>query len=270
MSYHRCGTSRPYDGSVTRVSMTFPLAVTLAAVLVVGGCGSDRPESAPPARPAAPETPAQPADTPTPQASPTASAPAPTAAPRHGGRHKTGVLAPNVRPRRTPAVEHLLAAEDLPALAGAWTADDDDGAGAQKDPAVGACQKTGLGTIGALESAQRTYSADDARAVQVVARFADARSAWRAHEVLESWREDCAERLGTDSSNVGPLEEVAVPVGIGVSYRAAYRKHAAGLGILRTGAYLTVVEITADEYPDGWEPARVAVRRIARTFDVSG
>ena len=250
---------------VTRVSMTFPLAVTLAAVLVVGGCGSDQPESAPAAGPAAPGTPTQSADTPTPQADPAPAAPAPTAAPRHRGRHKTGALAPNARPRRTPAVEHLLAAEELPALAGTWTADD-GGAGAQPDPAVGACQKTGLGTIGAVESVQRTYTADDARAVQVVARFADARSAWRAHEVLESWREDCAERLGTASADVGPLEEVAVPVGTGVSYRAAYRKHDAGLGILRTGAYLTVVEITADKYPDGWEPARVAVRRIARTF----
>ncbi len=132
----------------------------------------------------------------------------------------------------------------------------------------GACHKTGLGTIGALESVQRIFDAEGATATQVVARFADSKSAWRAQEVLEAWREDCAERLADTKVSVGPFEEVLVRVGTGASYRAAFRKRASGLGILRTGAYLTVVEITADggHYPADWEPARVAVRRIARTF----
>ena len=149
-------------------------------------------------------------------------------------------------------------------LAGEWTSD----AGAEDSP-VGACQKTDLVTIGAMETSLRTFTADDATATQVVARFADTRSAWRAHKVLAAWREDCAERLGRSAVNIGPLAEIRVPIGTGASYRAAYRKSTAGLGILRTGTYLTVLEITAEsgDYPERWEPARVAVRRVARTFE---
>jgi hypothetical protein len=178
-----------------------------------------------------------------------------------------GSLDPNPRPKpRSLVAEHLLSADELPPLAGDWTARN-----APDEPTVGACQKTGLSTIGALESAQRVFVADGATAVQVVARFGDAKSAWRAHEVLAAWRADCAERLGNPASSVGPLEDVSVPTGTGSSYRSAYRKSTAGLGILRTGEYLTLVEITADpsRYPGGWEPARVAMRRIARTFEAS-
>lgn len=248
---------------VSRASSTFLLALTVAASLAVGGCGSDEPDAAPGAKPAAPasSTAPAPSETPTaPEATPSAS---PTAQERHGGRHKTGTLQPHARPRRTPAVEHLLAPEDLPAVAGVWSVASADGGGAD-DPTVGACQKTGLVAIGALESVARTYSADGATATQVVARFGDARSAWRAHEVLEAWREDCAERVRNVS--VGALDEVAVPVGTGASYRADHPRRAAGLGILRAGAYLTLVEVSAAKYPTGWEPARVAVRRVARTF----
>ena len=101
---------------------------------------------------------------------------------------------------------------------------------------------------------------------EALARFADARSAWRAHQVLIAWREDCAERLGR--ADVGPMEPVTVQVGTGEAYRTAAGKRAAGLGILRTGAYLSLVEVTtgAGHYPASWDPARVAVRRIARTF----
>ena len=141
------------------------------------------------------------------------------------------------------------------------------GAPPDRDPAVGACQKTLLGTIGAVETVRRTYTAADrVSATQVVARFADSRSAWRAHQVLIAWRDDCADRV--DRADVGPMEPVTVRTGTAESYRTAERRHAAGLGILRTGSYLTLVEVTArsERYPDSWDPARVALRRVARTF----
>jgi hypothetical protein len=67
---------------------------------------------------------------------------------------------------------------------------------------------------------------------------------------------------------VGPLEPVSVRTGTGDSYRGSFRARSAGLGILRTGSYLTLVEVAATGagYPTRWDPARVAVRRIARTF----
>lgn len=251
------------DG-VSRAPLMSTLAVTLTAVLALGGCGSDEPDAAPPAQPA-PSTPAAtPSPTRTPSPAPTAD-PSPTNEPREHGRHKVGALAPHAKPKpRSKAAEHLLAPEDLPTFGGAWTART-----AADEPTVGACQKTPLSTIGAMESAQRTYVAEDgASAVQVVARFGDAKSAWRAHEVLAAWRDDCAERLGNPSSSVGPLEDVSVPAGSGSSYRSTLRKSVAGLGILRSGEYLTLVEISAapSSYPAGWEPARVAVRRVSRTF----
>lgn len=249
---------------VPRAPRTTLLAVSLTALLAVGACGSDQSESANPAPPAASSPAAKPSKTPAAAPTPSPSSPAPSAKPRPHGRHKVGSLAPNPRPKpKSLVAEHLLSADELPPLAGDWTARN-----AADEPTVGACQKTGLSTIGALESAQRVFVADGATAVQVVARFGDAKSAWRAHEVLAAWRADCAERLGNPASSVGPLEDVSVPTGTGSSYRSAYRKSTAGLGILRTGEYLTLVEITAgpSSYPAGWEPVRVAVRRVARTF----
>lgn len=157
---------------------------------------------------------------------------------------------------------HLLDADRLPSIAGnAWRAGDAHAG------AVGACQKTELETIGAVETVSRTYRADDGlTAVQVVGRFPDARSAWRAHRVLAAWHEDCADRVS--DAAVGPLESVTVRTGRADSYRGSFTTRSAGLGILRNGEYLTVVEVAAKPgtYPEKWDPARVAVRRVARTF----
>lgn len=252
MSYRVTALTVPTMEGVSRVSLTCLLA---AAALLAGGCGSDAPQSAPPAPSSAAPTSAGTTPKPTRSASPT-----PSAAPRHGGRHKVGELTPHARPRRTEELAHLLTPADLPAIAGTWAVAVGEGG----DDPVGACQKTGLDTIGAMAAVTQSYVADGASAIQVVARFPDARTAWRAHGVLEAWRDDCAERLV--DATVGPLEDVDVPAGVGSSYRAQLRKRAAGVGILRSGAYLSLVEITSTKYPAGWEPARVAVRRIARTF----
>jgi hypothetical protein len=250
------------------------LALTLATTVLLAGCATgDEPGAAP----AGPDTPAatSPGATGTPATSPSPSDPPPATAPTRTPRdHKTGALGPRARTQSVDA--HLLAADRMPAVGdGPWTI----ASTAPEDPsaaeAVGACQKTALGTIGAMSSVRRTFTGPHGiTATQVVAVFPDSRSAWRAHGVLAAWRDDCEQRLDFPRAVVGPLQQVRVHAGTGDSYRAAYGRkarggmRAAGLGILRTGSYLTVVEITAGPgaYPDDWDPARVAVRRISRTF----
>ena len=145
-----------------------------------------------------------------------------------------------------------------------------------EDAAVGACQKTDLETIGAISAVRRSFASgpDGAWATQVVAEFADPKSAWRAHEVLRAWQADCEERLDFARTEVGPLRTVDVRAGTGEGYRTAYgprsaaRGWATGLGIVRRGSHLSVVEYrtAATDYPTDRDPARMAVRRIARTF----
>lgn len=65
---------------------------------------------------------------------------------------------------------------------------------------AGSCHRFPLVSVGAIRVAHRAYAlgrAADPRATaeHVVARFADARTAWRAHEVLLAWQADCAETL---------------------------------------------------------------------------
>lgn len=246
---------------VSRVSLA---ALCLAAGVALAGCGSDggtpEPAAAPspePTRADRPSAGATPSTSPTPDPDPT---PSPTAT-RSGGRHKVGVLAPL---GRRAADSHLLAPDRLPSVDGnSWRLDSADHSGA-----IGACQKTELETIGAVETVSRRYAADHGlAAVQVVGRFADAKTAWRAHRVLVAWRDDCEQRVR--DSTVGPLRSVRVPTGTADSYLGSFRARSAGLGILRSGAYLSVVEVTSGRvvaYPTKRDPARVAVRRIARTF----
>lgn len=237
-------------------------AVSLAAAISLAGCGSDSstPDSAPapveePTRSHPPK--AAPSATPTTTAAPTAEA-TPS---RSAKRHKVGELTP--LPRAAAPDTHLLDADRIPTFDGhTWKLSSTGHAGA-----VGACQKTELETIGAVEAVSRRFTAEDGlAAVQVVARFPDAKTAWRAHQVLVAWREDCEERVR--DSTVGPMEPVAVTAGTADSYLGSFRARSAGLGILRSGAILTLVEVAAgrEAYPTKWDPARVAVRRIARTF----
>lgn len=262
-----------------RISASISAAIAggLAASMLLTGCGSGsdgpdasapRPPSASSARPNAPAEPGAPVEprvTAEPRATTDPTGPTAAEPPHRHRRHKVGSLQPRMR---LTTGAHLLDADRLPALGDrTWAVAATGPEDPERDRAVGACQKTLLGTIGAVEVTRRTFTADDrATATQVVARFADARSAWRAHQVLIAWREDCAERL--DHADVGPMEPVTVPVGTGESYRTAAGRRAAGLGILRTGAYLALVEVAtgAEQYPAPRDPARVAVRRIARTF----
>jgi hypothetical protein len=166
--------------------------------------------------------------------------------------------------RKTGPAAHLLSADKMPTAGADWAGTD---TAANDLQVLGPCHLTSLVDIGALEAVRRTWSAEDAmpRAVQVVARFADNKSAWRAHEVLRSWQADCGGRV---DGTVGPLRDVAVSTGAGQAYRVAQADRATDLGIVRKGEYLSVVALVAApaKLPDDSTLAKAAVKRIASTF----
>lgn len=252
-----------------------PLLTLAAFVLTLSACGADgtagqaRPEVA--ASPHAQDThDAQPG-----QREEPAAAPASPASPgqKIHKRHKPLPVMGQPLHRTTPA-SHLLTAARMPSPDGetAWRIADRG----REDAVVGACQKTDLQTIGAISVVRRSFAAgpDGPWGTQVVAEFADAKSAWRAHQVLRAWQADCEDRLDFDRTDVGPLRAVHVRAGTGEGYRTAYgprsaaRGWATGLGIVRRGSHLSVVEYRteASDYPTDRDPVRMAVRRIARTF----
>jgi hypothetical protein len=269
-----------------------PLLTLAALLLTVSACGSDgraTPETAASPHVSAQQGGPQPeagsessgaARPATPAATPTAPTTTTTTTGTRAKQRKKGqkplpVLGqPLLRP--TPLASHLLSGHRMP------TPDDEtewtqaSELVGNDDAVVGACHKTGLQSIGALSSIRRTYTSGPGGAVatQVVAEFADPKSAWRAHEVLRAWQADCAERLDFDREEVGPLRSVTVRAGTGENYRTAYgpesaeRGRAASLGIVRHGSHLSIVEIVTARASRPWDraPARMAVRRIARTF----
>lgn len=263
------------------------LPAVLTVALLAGGCGGDsspragdgdrapRSSAADPggasasASAVAPGTgdPSAPADTS--PADPGGSASA-TAGPGHKVAPPLARLA-----RRDPSWSHLLAPAAMPRV--------DTGlpwrlrlAGPETTRPVGACQKTSLTDLGALHAVRQVLagpSGAGVRARQVVGRFADRRSAWRAAEVLEAWRDDCEDRLDYPSSDVGPMRPVTVAAGTGAGYRASYgdadEPATAGLGIVRKGRWLVVVEVSTAPDADASgvrTPTRRAVRRVALTF----
>ncbi len=254
-----------------------PLLTLAAFVLTLSACGADRADG--PGRPEVAASPhahdthdAQSGEREQPATSEPSASPAPASPQRHKRQKPLPVMGQPIH--RTTSASHLLTAARMPSPDGetAWRIADRG----PENAVVGACQKTDLQTIGAISAVRRSFASgpDGPRATQVVAVFADAKSAWRAHEVLRAWQADCEERLDFDRTEVGPLRAVDVRAGTGEGYRTAYgprsatRGWATGLGIVRRGSHLSVVEYrtAATDYPTDRDPARMAVRRIARTF----
>ena len=166
-------------------------------------------------------------------------------------------------PRKSGPAGHLLADDKMPTAGSDWQGVDTS----ESDEVLGPCHLTSLVDIGALSTARRTWSAagSSPRAVQVVAKFADNKSAWRAHEVFDSWQADCASRV---SGEVGSRRAVTVVTGAAEAYRVDQGDRATDLGIVRKGEYLSVVFLTApaSQLPADSAATRAALKRIAGTF----
>lgn len=168
---------------------------------------------------------------------------------------------------------HLLTELTVPRLGrGSWTIRTTS---PESGSPVGVCQKTLLVDLGALVAVRRVFTGPDdsgQRARQVVGRFADPKSAWRAHQVLTAWREDCAERVDRPRTRVAALQSVELAAAVGDHYAASYgesgSRTATGLAIVRQGRWLTVLELRAPatSWPTGRDPERQSVTRIAETF----
>jgi hypothetical protein len=169
-----------------------------------------------------------------------------------------------VHARKSGPSAHLLAADKMPTAGTDWV----DVATTDNDLQVlGPCHLASLVDIGAMSAVRRTWTTASAspKAIQVVARFADNKSAWRAHQVLDSWQADCAAKV---DGTVGDRRTVAVSTGVAEAYQVAQGGTATDIGIVRKGEYLSVVALvgSADALPADSRVARAALKRIAATF----
>ena len=264
----------PRRGSAVRRSTAGRLlcaaALAVAPLAGVTGCGTDTGEPPPELRRST-------------AADPTRSA-SRDPAPEHSGSAQVSAssrptVTTQVSPRPVGLRRLLLTADQVPGLEAGWqwraTRTDKE-----SEQAFGACQRTPMTTIGAEAVLVRSYAdaagSSGSSAAQLVARFADPRSAWRAHEVVKAWRTRCTEWLRFPDEDVSALGTVKVASGVGQSYLAAYGpgggsadRHVDGLGIYRHGRYLALLQVNTvgqADYPFGQRPATRAVRRVARLF----
>lgn len=134
--------------------------------------------------------------------------------------------------QRAGSSGHLLRAGDL---GRGWRV---SATGPEDGRLLSRCQAATLHDIGAERTRLRDFATDGrAAAGQAVSRFVDAKSAWRAEQVLVAWRDDCARQL---------------------------RRRDAALGTVRHGAWLSVVQISGVDAPG--RDLRAALRRVAATF----
>jgi len=119
---------------------------------------------------------------------------------------------------------------------------------------AGSCHRFPLVSVGAIRVAHRAYTlgrpaSAQATAEHVVARFADPRTAWRAHEVLLAWHADCRASLaGTERLRVSPPHDLD---GGGQHYAVAWAPGAADdrvredVALARVGSRVALLRVTA-------------------------
>ena len=209
-----------------------PLLVALAlGLLLTAGCGGDDPV---PRAASAPSPSVSVSVSPKPSPSPREKQP--EAGPT---RERRSIAAETEPPEPTgnaltierAPVSHLIGAGVFGA---AWSV---QGTGGEAGRMTSDCQRATLRDIGAMDTRVRDFSTEGSAAVQAVSRFGDAKSAWRAEQVVFAWREDCADEL---------------------------RGRGAALGTVRHGAWLSVVEVTGVSQPH--RRLRAALAAVDATF----
>ncbi|GAA1112201.1 hypothetical protein GCM10009668_37190 [Nocardioides dubius] len=196
----------------------------------------------------------------TPSSTPTSTPPA-TEEPTTSAPDATGSSDPSAAPPAEGLAAHLLPAESLPAVgSAAWTlasTEPDDG-----EP-FGECAQVSLVDIGAMEAVVREFDAGEGvDAEQLVAEFADKKSAWRSHQVLKSWRTKCAAN-NADVAKVGPLATVPVSAGEAQTYLVTGKdpQEYQGVAINRVGTRISIVliDVEGQAWPSDDPAAKAAV-----------
>lgn len=145
---------------------------------------------------------------------------------------------------------------------------------------AGTCHRYEMLSVGAMRVAHRDYlPADDAaqaRANELVATFADAKTAWRAFEVLKSWQADCDKPLAKyDHHDIGAPQKVDIDAGEAHWYLLTYgpadgeseADYFDAEGLALVGNRIAVIRMTLVgqdySYAAGKEPMVDAVRAAA-------
>ena len=144
---------------------------------------------------------------------------------------------------------------------------------------IGTCHRFSMLSIGATEVAHRSYDPPpngNAAASELVADFADRKTAWRAYRTVLSWRESCPSQLRAyPRTDVSLLEDVSVergeagwwllkygPIGDDPDVAAFDAE-----GVALVGSRVAVVQMVLYgqdySYEIGQEPMAEAIRRAA-------
>jgi hypothetical protein len=242
-----------------------PLAAVaaLAALTLAAGCSTDdpvaeRPASAPASRTVTPETPSPAAETSSAVASPT---PTQTEAAARG------------------LTDRLLPASALPGFNEQLTWQETGTSTGEPQEPFGTCQQFAFTSIGAMQVAVRDYApagAAQSSGGELVAEFADAKTAKRAYEVLKSWRAKC-DLSDYRVHQVGQLQTVPVDGTDAVAdwYLLVYGPpkgdtnagYFDAQGFTRVGSRVAAVELRVVgqdyDYEPGHEPMVVALQAAA-------
>ncbi len=173
----------------------------------------------------------------------------------------------------------LLTAEQLPGVSNGKGWKEARTTGREPRALAGTCHRFGMLSIGAMRVAHRDFlpadGSDAGRANELVATFADAKTAWRAFEVLKSWRDDCDARLDRWAHHdVGPLRTVLTGPGEAHSYLLTYgpvgasaASHFDAEGMVMVGNRIAVLRIDYvardNPYADGNDPVTAAIDAAA-------
>ena len=145
---------------------------------------------------------------------------------------------------------------------------------------AGSCHRFPLVSVGAIRVAHRAYAlgqprAPRATAEHVVARFADRRTAWRAHEVLLAWQERCTETLaGRPDVRLSGLHEVAA-VADAQRYAVAWTRGTSDarvredVALVQVRSRVALVRVTAraSDQATGRQTVTTAVRAASDLLD---